>query len=231
MKLRQSTLQVEGHYQASKWLSLQALLEVDEMDRLLTDLGAYTIALAGHVCKMSEGILSKQQFLKVYSEYIEQLKSGHLPDEVIFRPTFSAVLTKDPDSLYAIVLNEHQHLIRVSRPSVQMQFHRMHYSEQDGKFRPMIFGTDSILWGIQFSYPQIFQDNQTREIYSVLEGHVFPNTELFRTLQRWLRNNSIPTPFLIGEKQINVPMRLGKECLPWINQHAQLMKKGIRVKI
>ncbi len=231
LDLRQSTMQAEGQYQASKWLSLQALLEVNEMDRLLTELGDYTLALAGHVCPISGGILSKEDFLAVYRLYIDQLKQGKMPDEVFFRPTFSSAITRDPNSLYSIRLNEQQHLVRISRPCVQMQFHRMHYSEQDGKFRPMIFGVDSIIWGIQFSYPQIFQDNHTKEIFNVLEGDVFANTQLFRSLQRWLRHNTIPTPFLVGEQAVNVPMRLGKECLPWINQHQQLIHKGIKVKV
>lgn len=231
MKLPQSTLEKEGHYQASKWLSLQALLEVSEMEKLLNDLGDYTIALAGHVCPNSEGMIAKETFLDAYRDYIRELKEGRLPDEVHFRPVFSSVLTRDPNSLYAIQLNEKQHLIRVRRPCVQMQFHRMHYSEQDGKFRPGIFGTDSIIWGIQFSYPQIFQDNQTKQIYQVMDGNAFANTDLFRTLQRWLRGSTIPTPFLAGGKLTNIPMRIGKECLSWINGHPQLIQKGLRVKV
>ena len=229
MNLRKSTLQAEGQYQASKWISLQALLEVDEMAQLLTDLGEYYMAMVGQVCGISEGILSKEEFVAIYSTYIDQLKHGHLPDETVFRPAFSSVLTRDLDSLYAIELNESQHLIRVSRPCVQMQFHRMHYSEQDGKFRPMIFGTDSIIWGIQFSYPQIFQDNQTKEVFQGLER--FPNTGLFRSLQRWLRQHTIPTPFLADGKEVNIPIRIGRGCLPWINQHPQLVQKGLQVRV
>lgn len=229
MNLRAGTLQSEGQYQASKWLSVQALLEVDEMAHLLTDLGEYHIAMVGQVCDVSKGILSKEEFLTIYRSYIEHLKAGQLPDETVFRPAFSSVLSRDLDSLYAILLEEEKHLIRVCRPCVQMQFHRMHFSEQDEKFRPMIFGTDSIVWGIQFSFPQIFQDNKTTQVFYNLES--FPNTALFRSIQRWLRQNSIPTPFIVNGKDVNIPMRIGRACLPWINKHPQLIQKNLQVRL
>jgi len=64
----------------------------------------------------------------------------------------------------------------------------------------------------------------------VRESSEFPNTALYRSVQRWMRAHTIPTPFHVNGKKINVPMRLGKKCLPWISEHCQLKEKGIKVE-
>ncbi len=227
--IRTSTLKDEGLYQVSKWLSFQVLIDPDEMINLLDELQGIYICITGQIYTPGNEILSSDQFLSVYAAYIEGIKQGKLLEESFYRSFFSSVFTKSLDHVYKVKISEDQFLLRVSKPVLQLQAHRMHYSDLDGKFRPMIFGADSIHWGIQFSYPQIFQDNQTKEIVNVLKDLNFPNTEIYHILQKWIRKNTIPTPFVIGDKKINSPIRIGKNCLPWINQHPQLIERGLKV--
>lgn len=228
-EIRLSTQEVEGQFQASKWLAHQALLDTAELEALLKALFPAKIFLTS-ISDKEHVMLSPQAFLAIYDEYVSCLKEGKLPEEAKFRAPFSSILTVSTDEIYAIELNGNRRLIRISRPVIQLQAHRMHYSSDDGKFRPMVFGKESILWGLQFSYPQIFQDNTTKEYFHVLEGDRFINTSLFRNLQKWMRQNTIPTPFLVNEKVVNIPIRLGKACLPWINKHPQLQARGLQVK-
>jgi len=228
---RTSTLKDEGYFQVSKWLSHQILLDVNEMQNLLEELGDFHICSAGQLYSGNEGIISKEQFLICYQAYLDGIKQGKLIDESIYRTCFSSVLTTSLDHLYKVEVSQDQYLLRISKPVLQLQTHRMHYSKLDGKFRPMIFGTESIMWGIQFSYPQIFQDNTTKEILSVLNNPEFPNGKLYQALQKWIRKNTIPTPFIADEKLINSPIRIGKDCLPWINQHPQLLQRGLKVGV
>lgn len=227
-QLRMSTPQEES-LQASKWLKLQMLIDPKEMESLFSVLQPFSIFLVGTVIKRGEETVSHHHFLECYTKYISQLKNGHIPDDALYRTYFSSVLTKTADFLYAIPIGADKQIVRVSQPIVQLQTHQLNYSQADGKFHPLVFGIDSILWGIQFSYPQLYRDNQTKEIYKVDDREKFPNTFLFRRLQHWVRENTIPTPFLVGEKKIIVPMRLGKQCRSWINQHLQLIKKGLKV--
>ena len=111
---------------------------------------------------------------------------------------FSTVLTTTPDAVYALDLGEGRQSVRIAYPVVQQQVHRLDYSTVDGKFRPMVLGLDSILWGIQYSYPQLFSNQQTLEVQQVNDSPDFPNTALFRSIQKWVRHNTIPTPFLVG---------------------------------
>ena len=129
--------------------------------------------------------------------------------------------------VYTVPVDGDRQIIKVKKPVIQMQAHRIGYSSLDGKFRPMVMGKESISWGIQFSYPQIYEDSG--KVVKVNESDQFPNTARFKKMQRWMRRHTIPTPFLADGKRVNVPMRLGKQCLPWINTHPQLVEKNIGV--
>ncbi|MBA3237214.1 MAG: hypothetical protein H0T62_02545 [Parachlamydiaceae bacterium] len=215
--------------QASKWLEQQLLIDAPEMESLFSALGDFTIFKVGYVCKSDEGEVSKSDFLDQYNEYIECLKKGKIPEEQQFRSLFSSIFTVENDHLFQILVAGDRRIIRVEKPVLQLQVHHISYSTVDGKFRAMVFGKDSILWGIQFSYPQLYLEAGTKEVFSVVDSNKFPNTAFYRKLQLWVRQNTIPTPFHVMGNKINVPMRIGKLCLPWINNHPQLISNGIKV--
>lgn len=215
--------------EVSKFLQSQILVDGDEMADLFTCLDPFMIYRTGALTKRGEGLIPHQEFLNAYRNYVTSLQGGLQPDESVSRPYFSSVFTVFADCLDMILMENDQQLIRPSRPVIQLQPHRIGWSPADGKFRPMVLGLDSISWGIQFSYPQLFCDPKTKEVVKIDTGARFPNTALFQKLQRWVRDATMPTPFLVGGVKINVPMRIGKKCLGWINNHPQLIQKGIRV--
>lgn len=217
--------------QASKWLTCPILIDDQEMSSLCNTLGAFHIYLTSGVLTEGEGEVSHEAFLECYKTYVNALQKGQLPEESHYRQLFSAVFSTSSEALYSVDVGNQQHLIRLSKPVIQLQAHRIDYSSADGKFRSMAFGSDTIPWGIQFSYPQLYMDQNTQQAMQVDASETFPNTQLFRTLQRWVRANTIPTPLIVHDKEINIPMRLGKQCLSWINNHPQLVKKGIKVKV
>ena len=215
--------------EASKWLSTPVLLDVEEMHALLEALGSVHIFLTGMVLPRESGSVSKHEFLERYEDYISALKRGELPSEKNYRAWFSSVFTMTQESLYEVIIEQNRHIIKVDHPVIQLQSHLMDYSRIDGKFRSMVFGSDSILWGIQFSYPQLYRNPVSQQVEKVDDSPSFPNTKLFRSLQNWIRENTIPTPFIADDKLTNVPVRLGKKCLVWINQHPQLRAKSLKV--
>lgn len=218
----------ESFLQVSKWLTSAMLLETAEMEQLFQALGKFYIFQVSSICKKDEETLSQSQFLEVYKQYLDELKAGTLDDEKRIRIYFSSVFTADQDVVTRIPLQDEQQIIRVIKPVVQLQSHRIHYSDLEGKFRSKVFGKETISWGLQFSYPQLFLDQKTQEVIKLIEGDR-PNTQLFQTIQRWSRSNTIPTPFIVDGRKINVPMRLGKQCLSWINSHPHLLEKNIQV--
>lgn len=214
--------------QVSKWIKLPVLIDLEEMKSLLASLGPFSIFLTSGMVKQGEGRISQAEFEACYQMYIEALKGGELPTHEKIRPYFSSIFTNNIESVYTVLFPNQQQLIKPDKPVIQLQHHTFNYSTVDGKFRSMVLGSDSIGWGIQFSYPQLYQDT-SMQIRQVRNPEEFPNTRLFQQLQRWVRHHTYPVPFEVNHQRIHVPIRLGKNCFSWINHHPQLAAKGLKV--
>jgi hypothetical protein len=210
--------------QASKWLSIQALLSPDEMGRLIEELGEFQIY---PTTPEPQPCIQKKRFLQFYTAYCLDLQNGQLPDASHYRSLFSTFWSADEEAVVKIPVGENT-LCRAVHPVIQLQYHVMGYSPMDKKFRPMVMGQDSMAWGIQFSFPQLFQDPATKKIHKV--DQTFANTSLFQTLRRWMRENTVPTPFIVDGNAVNVPIRIGRDARLWVNQHPQLKRLSIRVR-
>lgn len=210
--------------QASKWISIQALMSSEEMKSFMDVLGEFSIYLTHPA---SEPLVSHEQFVKTYEHYVADLQSNTVPENPDYRSFFSSFWSLSEDAVMQVPVGK-KLLCRAVQPVVQLQYHVMGYSPMEGKFRPMVMGKDSIHWGIQFSYPQLFQDQKTQNILKV--DQAFANTTLFQLLRRWMRNQTVPTPFIADGKKTNAPIRIGRQVLPWINSHPQLAPQGIQVQ-
>lgn len=200
-------------YQASKWLKVQALLDAEEFSSLLDSTEAFLYEMQGEIPPL--------EAKKRYTDYVEALKKGKNPPP----ESFAWYWTKKVESLYLLDTGQGMQ-VRICEPIVQISHHQMNFTPEDKTFRSNLFGPETIFWGLQFSFPQLFQDPVTKDILKVTDPIRFPNLELYRHIQRWLRENTVPTPF----EQVNAPQRLGKKALGWINQHPHLKKKGLWVK-
>jgi hypothetical protein len=231
LPLKLSTPAKEGPFRVSKWLKHQVLLDDEEMKQLLLDLPEFKFYMVSEPVSAAEIELTSQQFLESYKRYVQPLKVGQLPEEDLVRRHFSVAASCSSDALYSMEIKSQKDrfLVLPSKPVVQLQLHRFFLSTADGKFYPMVLSADSITWGIQFSYPQLYQDPKTCEITKVAGDPQFSNTSLFQSIVKWLRDHSMPTPFLHESKRVNVPMRIGKRCLEWINRHPGLINRGLSV--
>lgn len=224
-----TTLEKILPFQASKWLHAALLCETYELQNLFAALGSKKIVSLASVNKENEEIISEEKFLKNYSIYLELLKNKKsiLPSQL--HQWFTSGISLDLDHFRKIIVGENENIIRIVKPVLQIKPHWFDYSEMDQKIRSDTFSLDNISWGLQFSYPQIFEDPQTKVIHKVLNEDNFPNTILFKTLQKWMRENSYATPFVVGSYRLNAPIRISKACLPWINSHEGLLNRGMQV--
>lgn len=209
----------------SKTLKIPVLMDVEEMQGLLDNLPESFFYLIQGVCKKEEGVMNAHAFLQIYADYISYLKKGQKPPAAQFRATFASALSVSKDALVSFELDENSHLIKAVQPVIQLQTSRITYSAEEEAFRSQQFGSGGIEWGVQFSYPQLYQDPETQDVLDV--DDTFANTEAFRTLQKWIRYNTVATPFIVNGKRINAPIRLGKNCFKWIHSHPDL--KGITI--
>jgi len=199
------------------------------MADLFRALGPFQIYNTAEVVQQPE--IPAAQFLEGYHRYAEPLQNGKIPDEQQLRRLFSSALSKTGEAFYAMEVGPGRYLVKPILPVVQMQLHHFLASETDGKFYPMVFGIGSVTWGIQFSYPQIYQNPKSHTFAKVVDSPEFPNTRLFIELVRWLRSYTVPTTFVHGGKKTATAIRLGKRCLPWIGRHAGLVQKGVSVYV
>lgn len=227
--LKLSHPKVEGTLNVSKWIKHQLLLSEDEMEALLSAIPPHAFYNVSEVVSADEGVITDATFLEQYGRYVAAIKRGEVPDEREFRRYFSSVVSVTPDVLYAMEVKTGAYLIKPIRPVVQLQLHRFLPSEIDGKYYPMVLGNDSVTWGLQFSYPQIFQHPQTG-VFAKVDAEC-SNTVLFTQMTKWFRNHTVPTTFIWKEKTTSVPIRIGKKALTWIHLHPQLQSKGISVRV
>ncbi len=212
--------------QVSKSRKLPILIDADEMEALFSFLGTFEIFDVSRKVTEETAEISKADFLSAYATYVNGIKTGQLVDETPLRPYFSAIFTLTPDVLYAIPVGQDNYLIKAKRPVVQLQRHHFIYTDT---FHSGIIGAESITWGIQFSYPQLYLDPKTNAIGKVEKNPLFPNTELFQKLAKWVRDHTSATPFVAKGKVTNQPIRLGKRCFAWINNHPTLKARNLYV--
>jgi hypothetical protein len=195
-------------FQASKWLKLPLLLSVAEMKGLLAFLPEWIVPLSG-VIEEGKEIISRDTFLSLYADYVAQIDAG------IKRPTIdkhlTCAFTDDLNNLRAATVPGGL-LIRIVRPVLQVQPYMIHYSATSEKFIDTTHSQNSFAWGLAFSTPQLFQNPYTKDIEKIADP-------AYKSLQKWSRANTIPTPFLVDGKLINFPSRIGKTretpiCIP-----------------
>lgn len=227
--LRRSTLAIEGSCPVSKWLQTALLLGSSEMRNLLNEIAPFFMLRIDAVLSKKEGIIEHSEFLHAYDAYIQSIASGQEVDERLAKRFFQAAWTISLDCATSIEVPNDRHIIKLSRPAVIIQHHRLSFSAIDEKFRSMVFGVDTFPFGIQISYPQLFKDPKTQELEKILVLEKFVNTPLFRKIQKWVRSSTRPVTFLFGDKKTTIPVRIGKEALDFVNHHPWLVKHHFKV--
>ncbi len=220
MTLRISSLSQEGVYQGSKYLKVQVLCDPEELSKLFErfQIPFYLFLLTG----LSDGHpIEPSRFLSEYGTWIDELKKGRIPSDAELKRILACALTDETQALWKQEVPGNRYLIKMTKPVVQIQAHFFTYSSVDGVFRPMTMGPGSIFWGLQFSFPQIYQNPKTMELLEV------EDLGLFQTIRQWTRDETRATPFIVDGKRINVPIRLGKKCFAWIHCHPQLQSMGV----
>jgi hypothetical protein len=221
MTPRISTPQKEGSFQAAKWLKIQALVEPEELEILFREVFEIYPLSGAHPL---EGFpMNREMFLSAYRSWIEGLKNGAVPSDEQLRPFRASAWTGSPSAIWLQEIPGQKYLAKPCEPFLQCQVHQMGYSTVDGEFRPMILSQDAIFWGLQFSFPQVYQHPKTGEFFET------EDFGLFQAVRQWSRTHTVATPMIVEGKRVNIPIRLGKRCFPWINKHPQLKAKHLSV--
>lgn len=220
---RISTPSAEGLFQAAKWLKIQVLIDQEELAHLFDRLDPFEIYPLAGALSLESFPMKKETYLQVYGSWIDALKESKIP----FSPgeMNASMWSTSPDSLWLQEISGKRYVARARLPFLQVQVHQMVYSDADKIFRPMSLSKESIFWGLQFSFPQVFEHPEK----GFLKPAEFLNANLFQTVRKWSRDCTLATPMMIDGVRQNLSIRLGKKCFSWINRHPQLKIRGLSV--
>ncbi len=215
---------------ASKWLSYHLLLDTQEWKDLfeLPELKNLKMYRSSGFFERSEICQSDQQFLLAWKSYEESLLHQDRVDDKGFRSSFSLYFTLSPDCVVGVQKEELSSslLIQPVQPCVTAQIHRFHVtSTPQVKVLSGVFGPHALSWGISLSYPQIVQDGMTKRVTHTLKDPLCHNTLLWRTLQKFVRERTIPLPLLIEGKPLWSELRVGRKAASWICGHKEILMK------
>lgn len=217
----------EGVFQASKWFSYRVLLDSFEMEDLFFSLPPFSLYNVSEIVSPAEAVFSHQDFLEAYTSHIQALKKGVIEDPP--KAMFSSAMSSSNDVFYAMDVKKGV-ILKLLQPVIQLSIHHFTYSPERKAFHFMVHSQESVSWGLQFSYPQLYANSIKGDVIEVMKDRSLPNTILFRALMKWMRNNSRPSPFLIEGRRVNVEARLGNQCFEWINEHPGLKEQNLEIQ-
>lgn len=209
----------QGRFQKpyfSKWQKIQVLLDPIELERLLQYLSPLFLLNTSGVILREKISIELDEFVRIYRKYIAMLQ-GKIPREGV---SLSYALSQQLENFCIVELSSHKYICRMIQPDVQMQAYSL-LLDESGKPLSQVFSTGAISFGLQLSYPAIFQDTLTGEVFSTTKN-TFPGWKLFSAIRKWIRSHTFPLPIYFQEKNSRLPIRLGRLAATWITSHIDL---------
>jgi hypothetical protein len=222
--IKVSTKEKEGAFHCSKWLRHVVLLEKSEMQSLLDAMGSFFLVPATGLVSVDSFLVEKGTFLSRYESYLQQIvESPEFPSSSV-RNAFTLMLSSSLDSFYALEVPSNKFIIRARLPVIQLQMYHCFFSKLDQKIHSMAMNKESFSWGLQISYPQIYEDPNTHEFINVLKSQDLQDTKLYKEIVQWIRNHTKPVCLSFHGHTIWAPFRMGKGARDWTFAHKGLSK-------
>ena len=215
--LRLSDPKCEGRYQVSHPLKFPVFLTRNELEKLFEAMGRPLIAQTSRLVSEDEIFVQPEEFFAAY--------------ERRDRAILSSVLTKDSGALYGMRQKDGRILVRSCQPVMQMHLFHFTLSHDRQECLQMAHGSGAIPWGIELFFPTRFRDPKTLKDCEVLKEERFVNRNILKAAQKWVRQNTIPTPLLIDGARKNQTFRLGKEKVSTINRYEPLIENGLKIEV
>ncbi len=206
-------------YHVSKWAYIAALLSAKELKELFHTLKIRQLCDISRVLPFDQLTISVETLLENYQSYLEGLiDSSSLQNHKIATYGFASSL----EHFRAMQVGEDRFILKPVLPVLRVQKYQFNVSEE-GKVLSMVQGQGAIRFGLQFSYPMIFQDPDTLHVLNVLRCENFSRTtSLYRILNQFIREHTNPLAILWQGRKRRLPVKLGKDCFSWVGKHHDL---------
>lgn len=209
--------------QVSKWLHLRVLMGSSELEELLLFLDFHTLHPLGRPLSFTG--IDRKDFLTLYETYLSCLKNGSDLDKAYWSRQFSLAMTLHLDALFAVALDSNRVVVRPKSPVIQLQHNQFYFSSDKATIHAGVLG-NTISWGMQFSFPQLWLSPEQR-VVTLRKEDPTGNATLFLSLQRWLRKQTLPVTFTYQGKKIATQLRITSSCLDWIENHKELKENQL----
>jgi hypothetical protein len=220
---RLSSLEDEGMMNCSRWLRHAVLLDLSELKDLLKSLGECFFLPGTGLVSEDNWSVSKENILENYREYLSWINSKEIMPSPELKRFFTLMLSPGVEEFYAVKAGG-RYLLKAKLPVIQVQLYHCFISRFDKQIHPMALSKDSFSFGLQFSYPQVYEDPKTHLFSKVLLEKQFASSALFKKLVQWVRKNTKPVLLTIQESQVNAPFRMGKKSQDLVDAHLGLKK-------
>ncbi len=209
MPFKVSSVEEEGLIHCSKWLRHAVLFTLEEWEDFITAIGNPMFVVAAVVDRSSWKV-SPTEFKDKYLLYLEHVRKETTLPSPAMRRFFNLMISPSVDDFYAVGVGADRFIIKPKLPIIQMQMYHAFISDLDRQIHPMVLHPKSFSFGMQFSYPQIYEDPVSHTFSKVLLDSQFPSSDVFKKMVQWFRTNTKPVSILLDGKTLHAPFRQGK---------------------
>ena len=220
---RVSTPSLEGSYEAAKWLKWPVLADEKEFGELFRRLAPCDLVPLTGVVEPDRLLMPSDCFLAEAKRWIERLQQHQAPTMEDLRTVLACALTNDRDAIWLHEVKPERYLVKSKNRSCRS--------------KPIFFPIRSktkpfIRWCSAKRVSSGASSFPIPKFFSIPIGNTEKSTRRFRTqffseIRQWTRDVTRPASFLVDGKKVNVPMRIGKNCLSWIASHPQLKQHNL----
>ena len=219
-------------YQASLYLSYGILLTSEEFALLLASLdtiGDLSLFGTGVLLPQEKLVQSPSSLVEIYQNYLFPKEDPSLLPE--HKAALSSVWSIDPEAVaFREIVHDKWQIVR-QLPVIQLNRFQFRFDSKSDRFFTQSFSKETLFWGLEFRYPQLFLDPIHSKLIKALKAE-YLNTSLWKGVHQWIRNNTMPVqfegegmkkrvaPFRIGNRAFD----LGEEVLKRQNSHLKLKR-------
>ncbi len=218
-----SSIEKEGLMHCSKWLRHAVLFTLEEWNDFSSAIGNPMFVVTTVVDKSSWQV-SASEFKDKYLSYLEHVKQEASLPSPAMRRFFTLMISPSIDDFYAVEVGGGRFIIKPRLPVIQMQMYHAFISDLDRQIHPMVLHPQSFSFGLQFSYPQIYEDPVSHTFSKVLLDSQFPSSDVFKKMVQWFRANTKPVSILLDGKTLHAPFRQGKASSELVRENLGLQK-------
>ncbi len=215
-------------FAASRWVSVGLLMSAEEWKTFFQAFPRLRLYKVAAVVMEGAEELPFEEFYSLVESFATEIQTKLDMDLSSYRIPFSCALSESKESFTIQALPSQRVLLKPKEPVIQLRPLSFSISSE-GKIQTKSWGKNHICWGIQMSYPQLFQDPATQNIIQALSEH--PHGVLFKKVLHWIRHHT-KSVFLKGqEKSAAFSLKVGKESVYLLSKHEQCRKNGVEFTV